>query len=108
MKHALAITKHAKERMVLRSVPQSLVEAVLNNPDRTTPTDKPNTTKFIKTIRQREIQVITRHLPLEKKTLVISVWVRGEDDPEDLTWRIISFPFALLWKLLVFIWKKLW
>ncbi len=107
MKNAIVFTKHAKERMVLRSISPATVETVLDNPDRTTPTEKPNTTKFVKTINGREIQVIARHLPEEHKTLIISVWVRGEDDPENLAWLFISLPFRLLWKLVVFVWHKL-
>jgi hypothetical protein len=107
MSNNVIFTKHAKERMSLRSVSEGDVLSVLQKPDRSEPTDKPETTKFIRTLRGRDMQVIARHLSAEKKTLVISVWVRGEDDPEPLIWTILMLPLKLLWWIVKQLWRVL-
>lgn len=93
--------------MVLRSISETAVEQVLAKPETTAPTEKPDTTKFIRVLNGREIQVIARRLPTENKTLVISVWVRGEDDPADIVWSILSFPFVAIWRVCSFLLKRI-
>jgi hypothetical protein len=107
MSNQVIFTKHATERMSLRSVSESDVRSVLNNPGRTQPAGKPETTKFIRTLRGRDLQVIARHLTAENKTLVISVWVRGEDDPVPLIWTLLAFPFKLSWWIMMQLFKAL-
>lgn len=93
--HHLIFTNHALERLSQRSISQEAVERVLDHPDRTHPTDKAQTTKFIRELNGRVIHVVATYLPDQKKWLVVSVWVRGEDDKVPVAWYIISFPFRL-------------
>ncbi|HYD35674.1 MAG TPA: DUF4258 domain-containing protein [Vitreimonas sp.] len=92
-------TTHAQERLKLRSVSPDDVVKVLRHPTHTFPGDKANTTKFIRTLNQREIQVIATYLKDQKKWLIVSVWVRGEDDPESWSWWMVALPFRILWWL---------
>lgn len=96
----LVFTNHALDRMKQRSVSADAVWRVLQHPEFTKPEGKQNTTKFIRTINHRQYQVIGTYLPQEKKTLVVSVWVRGEEDRVPLIWQIISAPFRVLWWLI--------
>lgn len=71
--------------------------------------------KYFKTIRDRNYQVIATYKPDQRKYLVISAWVRGEDDKQSLVWILITAPFKVLFwiikLLLKIIWKllkKLW
>lgn len=100
-------TKHSLERLQSRSISQDAAVQVLKFPETTQPTDKPSSTKFIKTINGREIHVVATHLPKQKTWLVISVWVRGEEDRVPLIWQIITLPFKLLYHLLKLIFKSL-
>lgn len=99
-------TNHSIDRLQSRSISQDAVVRVLQRPDTTQPTDKPNSTKFIKTINSLEIQVVATHLPKQKTWLVISVWVRGEEDKVPLTWLLIALPFKLIYKLLRLLFKS--
>jgi len=90
-------TTHARERLQQRNIPLSDAESVLRNPDKTYPGKKPNTVKFIRTINYRRVELIATHLSDQKKWLVVSAWVRGEDDKVPLSWQIIALPFRLVW-----------
>ncbi len=105
MSNQIIFTKHARERMSLRSVRESDVITVVQRPHQTLPTDKPETTKFIRTLRERELQVVAKHLSGENKTLIISVWVRGEEDPTPLLWRVLTLPFTIVVWLSKWLWK---
>src|SRR5690606_7369011 len=93
-------TKHALERSKIRSVSLDAVVSVLQKPDTTKPTEKENTSKFIRLLNDRLIHVVATYLPEQQKWLVVSVWVRGEEDKPSLSWQLISFPFKALWWLL--------
>lgn len=73
------------------------MERVLAHPDRTHPTGKAQTTKFIRELNGRVIHVVGTYLSDQKKWLIVSVWVRGEDDPTSLGWQLISLPFKVTW-----------
>jgi len=91
-------TKHSLERLSQRSISQSAAESVLQHPDRTEPGKKPGTIKFVRMVNGRNVQLIATFLDDQKKWLIVSAWVRGEDDKESLVWQIITLPFKLLWK----------
>ena len=93
-------TKHALERLQLRSVSQDDVVKVLQKPERTESMDKPGSSKFIRTLNDRQIQVVAKYLSDQKKWLIVSVWVRGEEDPTPLVWQVITLPFRLVWWVL--------
>ena len=95
----LVFTTHALERLKERSLSQDTVYQAVNRPD--FQKDIGDTkTKFFKTIRTRKVQVIGTYLSKEKKWLVVSVWVRGEEDPVPIVWRILVSPFKILCWLL--------
>lgn len=93
-------TKHALERLDKRGVTKDMVVQVLQSPSETKPTGKRNTTKFIKIVHDRLVHVVATHLPQENKWLVVSVWVRGEEDEASLAWRILTVPFKAIWYLI--------
>jgi len=109
----LVFTKHALERMERRSISQEMIRRALSNPDITVPGHNPkkqNQVKFIKTIDSRRLHVVATLLP-EKKWLIVSSWVKGEEDKAPLMWQILSFPFKItfwiLWWLLKMIFRTL-
>jgi hypothetical protein len=77
----VVFTDHALERAKLRKVTQAMMVSAITQPDRKQP-EADGDTKFIKDIQKRNVQVVATYLNDEKKWLVKSVWVRGEDDPE--------------------------
>ncbi len=93
----LIFTAHALDRMKSRSISQDAVWRVVSHPDSTTPEDKPQTTRFVRTLNHRRYHVVGTYLKDERKTLIISVWVRGEEDRPSLAWSLITAPFKLVW-----------
>lgn len=93
-------TKHALERLAKRSISQEDAEAVLRYPGRTMPGQKPGTVKFIRNLHNRNMQIVATYLHDQKKWLVVSAWVRGEEDKVPLVWQLITLPFKLLFWLL--------
>lgn len=93
----LVLTKHAKERVLNRSLTLNSLYQTVAFADNQVVFDD-NKTKFIKSIKDRDYQVIAKYLPEKKQWLIISAWVRGEEDKDSLVWQIISFPFKLIWK----------
>lgn len=89
-------TKHALERLQKRSISEDAARSVLLHPDTTVPGKKPGTVKFVRTLSGRNIQLIGTYLADQKKWLVLSAWVRGEDDKPSLTWQILSLPFRII------------
>lgn len=92
-------TKHALERLDSRSITQDMVVQTLQDPEKTQETGKRNTTKFIKTVHGRLLHVVATYLPDKNQWLVVSVWVRGEEDKAPLMWQILTLPFRTVWYL---------
>jgi len=97
---------HALDRVQDRSVTQDSVVSVLRHPEKTFPGHKPGTTKFIRTLNDRRIHVVASYLVDQKKWLVISVWVRGEEDKVPFAWQLITLPFKVVWWLIKLLLKK--
>ena len=76
---SIKYTKHAVERMQLRSITEEMVLKTIRNPDRTYIEDDGDT-KFIRQVDGVKLHVVCKPLPDEAKWLVKSTWVRGEDD----------------------------
>jgi len=96
-KSQIIFTKHALSRSQQRYVPQDKIEQVLLYPDNTFSLED-NKTKFIRVIDQRQFQVIASYLAKEDKWLVISAWVRGEEDSKPILDQLIEgFGRGLLW-----------
>ncbi len=91
-------TTHALERLRQRSISEYAVADTVLYPDKKF-TDGKNT-KFIKTIAGRKHQVIAHWKPAEQKWLIVSAWVRGENDSDPLYAQLLLAPFRLIWWLL--------
>lgn len=90
----LVFTKHAWERIQDRSVSKDSVYLTVSFPDKTF--HNQDNYKFIKTVNGRRIHVVAT--PIENnKYLVISTWVRGEEDRTPLVWQLITLPFKIIW-----------
>jgi len=110
----LLFTKHAYDRIKQRSVSMDAIYETIKNPDKKEYKDA-SKQKYFKIIRDRKYQVIATYKSDQKKYLVISAWVRGENDKLPLMWILLTAPFKfLLWIikiLLSVIWKllkKMW
>jgi hypothetical protein len=93
-------TTHAKERLQLRKISQAEAELALRKPDKTLPGKKPNSIKFVRTLKGRQLQLVGTYLADQDKWLIVSAWVRGEDDPVPFVWQILTFPFRFCWWLI--------
>lgn len=102
---SIILTHHAEERMKKRRMARSDIERVIGNPDKTYPGKKQGTVKFIKWIDGRQHQIIGKLLDNQKDWLVLSVWVRGEDDFNLVEW-LVFLPFRLVWKLVKMLFMK--
>lgn len=85
----IVFTNHAEQRMKLRRITPEMVVSTLQKPD-DRELESDGDTKFIKTIQGRKVQVIGAYLEAEKKWLVKSAWVRGEDDPKPVWLQLIQ------------------
>jgi hypothetical protein len=101
---SLIFTKHGLERLRSRSITQQMVWQVISNPHKEHK-EKNDKVKFIGTVDGRKLHVVAQKIEDGKKWLIISAWVRGENDQLPLAWRIISFPFWLVWKILQALWS---
>lgn len=92
----LVFTTHALERLKDRSLSQDSIYKTLQNPDfkKEMGRDK---TKFFRTLNKRKVQVVASYLNEERKWLIISVWVRGEENKQPLVWRMLTLPFRIVW-----------
>jgi hypothetical protein len=88
-------TDHALERLRLRRITQEMIVTAIRQPDQKV-LEADGDTKFIKTIGGRNTQVVAAYLADEKKWLVKSSWVRGEDDPKGLLARLLGWLRRLL------------
>jgi hypothetical protein len=95
----IILSKHALERAKLRNIELSVIEQIILNPEQKINL-KDGKFKFIKNFNNRRYQVVAADIKKENKWLVISVWVRGEDDKAPFIWVLITAPFRLLWWLL--------
>lgn len=75
----VVFTKHARERMMLRRVSEDMAIQVMQNPDAIKRVED-GKIKFMGRSRGANVHVIGRTIPEENKWLVVSLWVRGEDD----------------------------
>lgn len=95
----LTLTNHAKGRVINRSLSlENLFQTVQSADNEIMLND--GRVKFIKSINNRTYQVVAKYLTDEEQWLIISAWVRGEDDKVPFVWQLITLPFKLIWKLL--------
>lgn len=79
------LTDHAQERMVLRGITPAMIAQALEKPDRKE-TEPDGDIEHIRTINGRQLHVIAFYKPDQKKWVVKSTWVRGEEDQKSLKW----------------------
>lgn len=102
----VVFTKHAAERMALRSISEYAVWDTIAHPDKVQ-SENQNSKRYIKNSNDRRYFVVASYIHNEKKFLVISCWVRGEDDRVPLMWTLITLPFKILWKIIRFIFTRI-
>lgn len=103
----LIFTNHAIERLRKRNITQYDLNQVFKYPEHKIRNGKDHgKTKFIKTVSGRRMHLIAQPVQ-DNKWLVISAWVKGEEDKSDLSWLIISAPFRLIGWLFKIIWRKI-
>lgn len=95
----IILSKHALERARLRGIELFVIEKIILNPEQKINL-RDGKFKFIKNINNRRYQIVAADIKKENKWLVISVWVRGENDRAPFVWILISAPFRLSWWLL--------
>jgi hypothetical protein len=88
-------TDHALDRIKLRRITQDMIVTAIRQPDQKLLEDDGDT-RFIKQISGRNVQVVSTYLTDEKKWLVKSAWVRGEDDPQPFLLRLLGWLRRLL------------
>ena len=100
-------TTHARERISLRRLSTWSIEDAIKNPDKWVDLDD-GKRKFIKMQGKRLYHVVAECNERQRAWVVISVWVRGEEDPENFLWQLLVAPFKLAWWLvrLLFGWGK--
>jgi hypothetical protein len=80
----VAFTKHALERLDLRRVSREMVIQTIQDPNRQFVEANGNI-KFIRKVSGCKVHAICKPIPEENKWLVVSVWVRGEDNQGNQT-----------------------
>jgi len=98
-------SKHAQERINFRRLTHHDIELTLINPDKVLPSGD-NQHKYIKNINGRKYHVVAKNIPEQNVRLIISAWVRGEDDRESLLTTVLLAPFRILWDISRWLWKK--
>jgi len=88
----LVFTKHALNRLDFRAITQDAIYQTVSNPDKSFANQ--SHTKFIRTINDRLIHVVAKPIK-NRQWLIISVWVRGEEDRVPLIWKLLTLPFKL-------------
>jgi len=73
------LTNHAKERMRLREITTGMIAEALANPH-STQEARDGDTKYIRFFNRRELHVIAFYKANQKKWIVKSTWIRGEND----------------------------
>ncbi|MCB9460117.1 MAG: DUF4258 domain-containing protein [Anaerolineaceae bacterium] len=72
-------TNHARDRLDLRKISKDMVIQVMRNPNRTYAIDD-GKIKFIGKTMGAKVHAVCKPILEENKWLVITLWVRGEDD----------------------------
>ena len=90
----LIFTNHAYDRIKSRSISNHSIYETVRNPDK----KQKKSGDSIKYIRKVD----------QKKHLVISAWVRGEDDRVPFIWQLITLPFKILLWIIKFQFKIIW
>jgi hypothetical protein len=85
----IIFTNHAYHRLRQRSLSEYQVWQAIHQPQKTWTDKNKQSTKFIREDGGRNYHVVAKFLSDQNKYLVLSVWVRGEDDRQPLIWPVI-------------------
>lgn len=101
----VVFTKHARERLEQRKISEEMIIKAIEIPYKSY-TQKDGGMKFICTINGRNVHVVVQPLLEERKWLVKTVWVRGEDDEGNVVNRrdsenILSLRIAIILLVLI-------
>lgn len=114
MKHDyknLIFTDHALQQMRKRRIKREMVYDTIHKPDNKEP-EEADKFRFIRVIDDRNVHVVASFAETQKKWLVVTAWVRGEDDPRPLAVRVLLLPIRMLrvmWRMLrLLLQKVLW
>ncbi len=102
----LVFTKHALDRLQDRSISEDAIWQTIARPDKKFKNDG-QSVKFIRSVNGRKVHAVATYLKNENKWLVVSVWIRGEDDKQPLVWQLIVLPFKILWWIIKTFFKAL-
>jgi hypothetical protein len=100
----LVFTKHALERLKDRTITQDAIYQTVLAPDQSF-AQKDNT-KFTRTIGGRLIHVVASSIE-NHQWLIVSVWVRGEEDRVSLVWQLLTLPISFIWRILKYFSAKI-
>ena len=100
----IVLTKHALQRARSRKMELYAIEQLILFPENKISVGE-NKFKFFKNIGERRYQAVASYLKKEDKWLIISVWVKGEEDQLPFVWIIITSPFRLIWWAIKLLWK---
>lgn len=75
----VVFTKHAREQLNLRRVGEDMIIQVMRNPG-TTYNEDNGKIKFIGKVMGTKLHAVCKPILEENKWLVITLWIRGEDD----------------------------
>lgn len=103
----LIFTNHAYNRLNLRSISNFAIYDTVRNPDKKH-NKSGDSIKYIKKISGRNYHVVATYKSDQKKYLVISAWVRGEDDKVSFIWQVITLPFKIVLWIIKFLLKTTW
>jgi hypothetical protein len=89
-------TNHARERLKKRRLSEHGLEDTICHPDKKFSIQNDGRTKYVKKQGTRLYHVVAKYLPDQKAYLILSAWVRGEEDRPDFAWQLITAPFRLI------------
>lgn len=98
----VVFSKHALQRLKRRKITQEAVVRTIKNPSEKESEENGNV-RFVKDVNQREVHVIGNWLEDENRWIVVSAWVRGEEDPRPL-WQ---WAFVLPYQLMRWLWRRI-
>lgn len=106
----VVFTKHARERRDLRSVSDDMIIQVMRNPVQIQKIED-GKIKFIGKAMGAKVHVISKPIVEENKWLVITIWVRGEDDAGNFAdsykrwgrrlWFLFPIPYLLVFIIII-------
>lgn len=97
--HDVIFTKHALQRLQKRRISQAAVAKAIAAPD-TKEAEGDGDVVFKKVYQGRNYHVVALWLPDERRWLVKSAWVRGEEDQPVWWVGVLLAPFKLIGKLI--------